>query len=85
MVTDISNFDKWVIATDSTNVFHLVFASPFSQFTTGLPYVIIGDTEEEVLSKVFADSELYDPEGEPPVLIGDLTAKSQGDIIAQKY
>ena len=82
MTITINNCNEWVIATDAVGVFtDPVKLETDSEFATGQPYVVVGDTIEEVLAKVFSDATSYDEE----IGVDVLTPKSSEDIIAEKY
>lgn len=52
---DIFPGNGWYIFTNAVDVFHGPFDGTGLQLTSGQPYVIHGESEVEVLQKVFSD------------------------------
>jgi len=80
---DLHGIDKWCCATNATDIFHINFCGSNNQFTTAQPYVVCGDTEDELMAKVFVDphKEVIDDEGREEYILEHQTPKSSQDII----
>lgn len=74
------NTTHWLMATNATTCFHVSAPQTPRQFTSPKPYLIMAQTEDALMEKVFVNPQ-RNADGEYD--ISALTPKAESDIVAE--